>query len=145
MSTEDAPSTNLRQEERKKLRNRLSQRAFRRRQAECLRDLRNRVHNTQDSGRIDQLQHENTLLRAELVKLQGKLSLLMGKFQGLSDSITHTLDASPSSEEQPGKSPSSDQSQVSSNTDFDWGSLSTSCYDVTEPTLNFATGQSSQL
>ncbi|KAJ4127004.1 hypothetical protein NW768_008625 [Fusarium equiseti] len=80
--------------ERKKLRNRLSQRAFRRRQAECIRELRNRVNADQrpDSERVEALQKENKLLRQQLIDVQTKMSRLLASVQGLSDSVAKTLD-----------------------------------------------------
>ncbi|KAF5007185.1 hypothetical protein FDECE_6495 [Fusarium decemcellulare] len=81
-------------QEKKKLRNRLSQRAFRRRQAECIRELRSRVNADQrpDSERIEALQRENRQLRAQLVDVQTKMSRLLATVQLLNDSVLKTLD-----------------------------------------------------
>ncbi|KAF9771219.1 hypothetical protein IL306_011137 [Fusarium sp. DS 682] len=92
----DSPEKNpaLSEQERKKLRNRLSQRAFRRRQAECIRELRNRVNADQrsDSERVEALQKENRMLRQQLIDVQTKMSRMMASFQLLSDSVAKTLD-----------------------------------------------------
>ncbi|RGP61661.1 bzip transcription [Fusarium longipes] len=98
----DSPSTSqaddksppITEAERKKLRNRLSQRAFRRRQAECIRELRNRVNADQkpDSERVEALQKENKILRQQLIDVQAKMSKLLATVQLLSDSVTKTLD-----------------------------------------------------
>lgn len=82
------------EQERKKLRNRLSQRAFRRRQAECIRELRNRVNVDQrpDSERVEALQQENSRLRTQLVEVQSKLGRLLATVQSLTDSVSVTLD-----------------------------------------------------
>ncbi|KAH7240827.1 major facilitator superfamily domain-containing protein [Fusarium redolens] len=79
---------------RRKLRNRLSQRAFRRRQAECIRELKNRVNADQrsDSERVEALQKENRLLRQQLIDVQTKMSRMMASVQLLSDSVAKTLD-----------------------------------------------------
>ncbi|KPM44222.1 hypothetical protein AK830_g2394 [Neonectria ditissima] len=84
------------EQERKKLRNRLSQRAFRRRQAECIRELRSRVNVDQrpDGERVVELQRENARLRARLVDVQGKLARLLATVQTLTDSVALTLDGS---------------------------------------------------
>ncbi|KAK7425913.1 hypothetical protein QQZ08_007627 [Neonectria magnoliae] len=77
-----------------KLRNRLSQRAFRRRQAQCVRELRSRVNVDQrpDSERVTELQRENARLRAQLVEVQSKLARLLATVQTLTDSVSVTLD-----------------------------------------------------
>lgn len=78
----------------RKLRNRLSQRAFRRRQAECIRELRNRVNADRrpDSERVEALQKENKILRQQLIDVQAKMSKVLASVQLLSDSVTKTLD-----------------------------------------------------
>ncbi|RBQ73824.1 hypothetical protein FVER14953_10107 [Fusarium verticillioides] len=90
----------LTEQERKKLRNRLSQRAFRRRQAECIRELKNRVNADQrsDSERVEALQKENKLLRQQLIDVQTKMSRMMASVQLLSDSVAKTLDDTASGE-----------------------------------------------
>ncbi|KAI9170582.1 hypothetical protein HJFPF1_00050 [Paramyrothecium foliicola] len=84
----------LSEQERKKLRNRLSQRAFRRRQAECIRDLKSQVEAGQkpDGDRVEALQRENRQLRKQLVDVQTKLSKLLASMQLLSNSVSETLD-----------------------------------------------------
>lgn len=84
----------------RKLRNRLSQRAFRRRQAECIRELKNRVNADQrsDSERVEALQKENRLLRQQLIDVQTKMSRMMASVQLLSDSVAKTLDDTASGE-----------------------------------------------
>ncbi|EXK29779.1 hypothetical protein FOXG_11708 [Fusarium oxysporum f. sp. lycopersici 4287] len=96
----DEKNTTLNEQERKKLRNRLSQRAFRRRQAECIRELKNRVNADQrsDSERVEALQKENRLLRQQLIDVQTKMSRMMASVQLLSDSVAKTLDDTASGE-----------------------------------------------
>ncbi|CZR47808.1 uncharacterized protein FPRO_13475 [Fusarium proliferatum ET1] len=96
----DEKNTTLTEQERKKLRNRLSQRAFRRRQAECIRELKNRVNADQrsDSERVEALQKENRLLRQQLIDVQTKMSRMMASVQLLSDSVAKTLDDTASGE-----------------------------------------------
>ncbi|KAG5820947.1 hypothetical protein H9Q74_008555 [Fusarium xylarioides] len=98
--TFDEKNTSLTEQERKKLRNRLSQRAFRRRQAECIRELKNRVNADQrsDSERVEALQKENKLLRQQLIDVQTKMSRMMASVQLLSDSVAKTLDDTTSGE-----------------------------------------------
>ncbi|KAL9563555.1 hypothetical protein ACKAV7_012223 [Fusarium commune] len=96
----DEKNTTLNEQERKKLRNRLSQRAFRRRQAECIRELKSRVNADQrsDSERVEALQKENRLLRQQLIDVQTKMSRMMASVQLLSDSVAKTLDDTASGE-----------------------------------------------
>ncbi|KAK1673643.1 pyridoxal phosphate-dependent transferase [Colletotrichum godetiae] len=77
----------------RRLRNRLSQQAFRRRQAERMRELSSRVNTDQksDNLRIEELQRENRQLRAQLVDVQARMSRLLANIQGLSDSVSKTL------------------------------------------------------
>ncbi|KAK2040413.1 hypothetical protein LZ31DRAFT_604152 [Colletotrichum somersetense] len=93
-ATKDSAGTHVSEQERKRLRNRLSQQAFRRRQAERIRELSNRVNVDQksDSERIEALQQENRQLRMQLVEVQAKMSRLLATLQGLSDSVSKTLD-----------------------------------------------------
>ncbi|WYZ44799.1 hypothetical protein EsH8_VIII_000115 [Colletotrichum jinshuiense] len=88
----DKPSS-ASEQERKRLRNRLSQQAFRRRQAERIRDLSNRVNEDQksDGERMEALQRENRQLREQLVEVQAKMSRLLATLQGLNDSVSKTL------------------------------------------------------
>ncbi|KAK2059517.1 hypothetical protein LY76DRAFT_19427 [Colletotrichum caudatum] len=99
-ATEEIAGTHISEQERKRLRNRLSQQAFRRRQAERIRELSNRVNVDQksDSDRIEALQQENRQLRMQLVEVQAKMSRLLATLQGLSDSVTKTLHNSAAAE-----------------------------------------------
>ncbi|KZL77810.1 beta-eliminating lyase [Colletotrichum tofieldiae] len=91
---EESTGTHMSEQERKRLRNRLSQQAFRRRQAERIRELSSRVNVDQrsDSERIEALQRENRHLRTQLVEVQTKMSRLLATLQGLNDSVSKTLD-----------------------------------------------------
>jgi hypothetical protein len=77
----------------RKLRNRLSQQAFRRRQAEYVKELQKRV----DAGSWPQneafkaLQEENAHLRKQLVEFQSKLARLIATIQSLSGSVSEAL------------------------------------------------------
>ncbi|OHW99665.1 bZIP transcription factor [Colletotrichum incanum] len=90
---EESSGTHMSEQERKRLRNRLSQQAFRRRQAERIRELSNRVNVDQksESERIEALQRENRQLRTQLVEVQTKMSRLLASLQGLNDSVSKTL------------------------------------------------------
>ncbi|KAK1531724.1 hypothetical protein CPAR01_11373 [Colletotrichum paranaense] len=98
-SHEEDKSSSMSEQERKgcfnlrRLRNRLSQQAFRRRQAERMRELSSRVNTDQksDNERIEELQRENRQLRAQLVNVQARMSRLLANIQGLSDSVSKTL------------------------------------------------------
>ncbi|KAF4337153.1 hypothetical protein FBEOM_9003 [Fusarium beomiforme] len=72
-----------------------------RKQAECIRELRNRVNADQrsDSERVEALQKENRLLRQQLIDVQTKMSRMMASFQLLSDSVAKTLDDTASAAE----------------------------------------------
>nr|XP_036578572.1 bZIP transcription factor [Colletotrichum truncatum]KAF6785867.1 bZIP transcription factor [Colletotrichum truncatum] len=91
---DDEKGSSMSEQERKRLRNRLSQQAFRRRQAERMRELSNRANSDQrsDNERMDALQEENRQLRAQLVEVQSKMSRLLASIQGISDSVSKTLD-----------------------------------------------------
>ncbi|KAK1973312.1 hypothetical protein LZ30DRAFT_611229 [Colletotrichum cereale] len=93
-ASEEGVGTHMSEQERKRLRNRLSQQAFRRRQAERIRELSSRVNVDQksDSERIEALQQENRQLRTQLVEVQTKMSRLLATLQGLNDSVSKTLD-----------------------------------------------------
>lgn len=80
--------------EKRKLRNRLSQRAFRRRQAESIRELRNRINADQisETEQITALQKENSCLRSQLVEVQTKLSRVLATLHSLTDSVSKALD-----------------------------------------------------
>ncbi|TDZ32395.1 hypothetical protein C8035_v012425 [Colletotrichum spinosum] len=90
----DKDSSSMSEQERKRLRNRLSQQAFRRRQAERIRELSSRVNvdERSDDERMEALQRENRQLRTQLVEVQTKLSRLLASLQGISDSVSKTLD-----------------------------------------------------
>ncbi|KAJ3457794.1 hypothetical protein MRS44_014935 [Fusarium solani] len=87
-------------DERKKLRNRLSQRAFRRRQAESLRELKNRANASQapDNERVLALEQENGRLRVQLAQFQSQLEGVQATFSLMSKTLSSILDekASPS-------------------------------------------------
>ncbi|KAM0344924.1 hypothetical protein ACHAPU_007058 [Fusarium lateritium] len=101
ISQGDEKNPAISEQERKKLRNRLSQRAFRRRQAECIRELRNKVNADQrpDSERVEALQKENQMLRKQLIDVQAKMSKMLASVQLLSESVSKTLDDTASGEE----------------------------------------------
>ncbi|KEF52050.1 uncharacterized protein A1O9_12040 [Exophiala aquamarina CBS 119918] len=84
------------EQNKKKLRNRLSQRAYRRRQAECVRDLKHRTSADESNAeQIEALQTENRALRRELVDVQNKLYSVSATIQMLTDSMSQTLDGIP--------------------------------------------------
>ncbi|KAJ0158424.1 hypothetical protein CTA2_11605 [Colletotrichum tanaceti] len=91
---EDKGAAHMSEQERKRLRNRLSQQAFRRRQAERMRELSSRANADQkpDGERVEALQRENRQLRTQLVEVQAKMARLMVALRGLSDSVSQTLD-----------------------------------------------------
>ncbi|KAI8657012.1 BZIP domain-containing protein [Fusarium sp. Ph1] len=94
----NAPSelttTKIDKDERKKLRNRLSQRAFRRRQAESLRELKNRVNASQapDNERVLALEQENGRLRVQLARFQSQLEGVQATFSLMSKTLSSILD-----------------------------------------------------
>ncbi|KAH7161846.1 hypothetical protein EDB81DRAFT_785629 [Dactylonectria macrodidyma] len=117
--------------ERKKLRNRLSQRAFRRRQAESIRELRSlaNINQKPENERNEELQRENSALRTQLVDVQNKLSRLLTTVQGLSDAVAKTLDETAvklnDNKKQPAQRANTSQANVertiaSSNTSTNW-------------------------
>ncbi|KAH0430153.1 hypothetical protein CcaCcLH18_05857 [Colletotrichum camelliae] len=69
----------------KKLRNRLSQQAFRRRRDDLIRELRERADNNQtnESEALAKLRHENTALRQQLAEAHAKLNSLLAGVQAL--------------------------------------------------------------
>lgn len=73
--------------------NRLAQRAFRRRQAETLRELKTRVDAGQTSNGdvMAALKQENSLLRKQLTETQGQLERVQATLQSMTGSITKTL------------------------------------------------------
>ncbi|KAI8715710.1 BZIP domain-containing protein [Fusarium sp. LHS14.1] len=92
-------SPDLDKNQKRKLRNRLSQRAFRRRQAEYLRDLRNRAEASQkpDNERIAELEEENGRLRAHITELQSRLEGVQVTLQMIASSSSKILGRSKSS------------------------------------------------
>ncbi|VUC23517.1 unnamed protein product [Clonostachys rosea] len=88
--TSTQPSSSDR--EKKKVRNRLSQQAFRRRQALKLKQLQDRVESSEkpDCTVNDKLQRENYLLRCQLLQAQTKLSRVMEITRQLSVAIEAT-------------------------------------------------------
>lgn len=58
-----------------------------------MRELSSRVNTDQksDNERIEDLQRENRQLRAQLVDVQARMSRLLANIQGLSDSVSKTL------------------------------------------------------
>lgn len=74
--------------------NRLAQRAFRRRQAETLRELKTHVDDshTSNGDLVAALKHENSHLRKQLTDTQGQLERLQATLQSMTGSITKTLD-----------------------------------------------------
>ncbi|RSM09635.1 hypothetical protein CEP52_003954 [Fusarium oligoseptatum] len=100
-STEDQhepASSELDKNQKRKLRNRLSQRAFRRRQAEYLRDLRNRAEASQkpNNERVVELEEENGRLRAHITELQSRLEGVQVTLQMIASSSSKILGRSES-------------------------------------------------
>ncbi|KAK7210897.1 hypothetical protein V2G26_018075 [Clonostachys chloroleuca] len=90
-------------DERKKIRNRLSQRAFRRRRAEHLRELESRANASDqpDDDRLVVLEQENRRLRAHITQLQSQLESIQATIQLMTKSSNVLLDATePSSNEE---------------------------------------------
>ncbi|KAJ3528433.1 hypothetical protein NM208_g10200 [Fusarium decemcellulare] len=89
----DSTSAELDKTQKRKLRNRLSQRAFRRRQAEYLRDLKNRAEASQkpDNERVVALEEENGRLRAHITELQSRLEGIQATLQMLATSSSKIL------------------------------------------------------
>ncbi|WKT52615.1 hypothetical protein QSH57_003129 [Fusarium oxysporum f. sp. vasinfectum] len=87
------------QDERKKLRNRLSQRAFRRRQAENLRELKHRANGTQlpDNERLATLEHENNHLRTQIAGFQSQVESIQATLSLMSKSLSDLLSQKPPS------------------------------------------------
>ncbi|KAL2680650.1 hypothetical protein Neosp_008253 [[Neocosmospora] mangrovei] len=92
-------SSDLDKNQKRKLRNRLSQRAFRRRQAEYLRDLRNRAEASQkpENERVAELEEENGRLRAHITELQSRLEGVQVTLQMIASSSSKILGRSKSS------------------------------------------------
>ncbi|KAH8123938.1 hypothetical protein ACSS6W_010512 [Trichoderma asperelloides] len=83
--------------DKKKVRNRLSQQAFRRRRAEDLKTLQERLNSSYkpQSETIARLEEENRNLRMQLIKIQTQLSRFVVNTQLLNDSISRALDPNP--------------------------------------------------
>ncbi|KAH8688799.1 hypothetical protein BGW36DRAFT_402300 [Talaromyces proteolyticus] len=79
--------------EKKRLRNRLAQRAFRRRQANRLRELRDQVNlgDKPYDETIKNLQEENSCLRKNLIQVQSNLARLIATMQKMSRTISDAL------------------------------------------------------
>ncbi|RSL40742.1 hypothetical protein CEP53_013181 [Fusarium sp. AF-6] len=92
-------SSELDKNQKMKLRNRLSQRAFRRRQAEYLRHLRNRAEASQkpDNERVSELEEENGRLRAHITELQSRLEGVQVTLQIIASSSSKILGRSETS------------------------------------------------
>lgn len=80
----------------RRLRNRLAQRAFRRRQADRLRTLLDRADSTDRpyDETIQTLQDENSHLRKNLIDVQTKLARLVATMQSLTGSVADALEFS---------------------------------------------------
>lgn len=78
----------------RKLRNRLSQRAFRRRQAESLRELKNRANASQapDNERVLTLEQENSRLRVQLAQFHSQLEGVQATLSLMSKTLSNILD-----------------------------------------------------
>ncbi|KAL1301964.1 hypothetical protein AAFC00_002420 [Neodothiora populina] len=88
--------------ERKKQRNRLSQKAFRNRQAEYIRELENRVAglSKSDDERVAELEEENKSLRSQLLNVNNKLESVQVTLQTLTNTISGALNLSSKSEDE---------------------------------------------
>ncbi|KAJ5092839.1 hypothetical protein N7456_008700 [Penicillium angulare] len=86
-------STENEEIEKRRLRNRLSQQAFRRRQKESLRELRNQAQSKDkpENEIIHELREENNKLRKELLDVQSKLSRYISSMESLTGSISSAL------------------------------------------------------
>ena len=140
----------------RKLRNRLSQRAFRRRQAEYLRDLRNRAEASQkpDNERVVELEEENGRLRAHITELQSRLEGVQVTLQMIASSSSKILGRSESSlprqprieerdSEQEENEPSRDESITADKAQSDstpWPPFSSAALEAIQiPDLSFPT------
>ncbi|KAJ5232341.1 hypothetical protein N7468_005297 [Penicillium chermesinum] len=87
----------------RRLRNRLAQRAFRRRQADRLRTLLDRADATQrpQDETIQMLQDENSRLRKNLLEVQTKLARLVATMQSLTGTVTDALKYSSNGDTEP--------------------------------------------
>lgn len=82
----------------RKLRNRLAQRAFRRRQADNLRELRDRAVSSSEpqDETIRKLREENGRLRKSLIDVHAKLARLTANMQSLSENVSGSIEGSKS-------------------------------------------------
>jgi hypothetical protein len=89
----------------RRLRNRLAQRAFRRRQTNRLKELRDRVdlNDKPYDETVKTLQDENSLLRRNLVEVQSNLARLIATMQKLSGTVSGALCESPQNEPSSGQ------------------------------------------
>jgi hypothetical protein len=83
--------------ENRKLRNRLSQRAFRARQAMRIKELEQRLDNDNrplsgETGRVRELEEQNTMLRNQLLACNKKLESLQITLKALAESTASVLD-----------------------------------------------------
>lgn len=78
----------------RRTRNRLSQRAYRRRQAEYVKELRTyfEAGDRPESEAFKQLRSENVYLRKQLVEIQSKLTRLTETMKALAGSVSNVLD-----------------------------------------------------
>ncbi|QYT05055.1 BZIP domain-containing protein [Trichoderma simmonsii] len=85
--------------DKKKVRNRLSQQAFRRRRAENLKTLQDRLNSSYkpQNETIARLEEENRNLRMQLVEVQAQLSRFAVNTQLLNDSVSRALNPNPPS------------------------------------------------
>ncbi|KAJ4162330.1 hypothetical protein NW754_013763 [Fusarium falciforme] len=149
-------SSELDKNQKRKLRNRLSQRAFRRRQAEYLRDLRNRAEASQkpDNERVAELEEENGRLRAHITELQSRLEGVQVTLQMIASSSSKILGRSGSSlprqprieerdSEQEENEPSRDESITADKAQSDstpWPPFSSAALEAIQiPDLSFPT------
>ncbi|KAF4946720.1 hypothetical protein FGADI_10924 [Fusarium gaditjirri] len=90
----DEKNTTLSEQERKQVPSTPQLLIITNKQAECIRELKNRVNADQrsESERVEALQKENRLLRQQLIDVQTKMSRMMASVQLLSDSVAKTLD-----------------------------------------------------
>ncbi|PTB41315.1 hypothetical protein M441DRAFT_457151 [Trichoderma asperellum CBS 433.97] len=102
----------------RKVRNRLSQQAFRRRRAENLKTLQERLNSSYkpQSETIARLEEENRDLRMQLIKVQTQLSRFVVNTQLLNDSISHALDPNPSNKSTTNQDADSQSQNVSEST-----------------------------
>ncbi|KAL6885404.1 hypothetical protein GGI43DRAFT_426656 [Trichoderma evansii] len=125
--------------DKKKVRNRLSQQAFRRRRAENLKTLQERLNSSYkpQSETIARLEEENRNLRMQLIEVQTQLSRFVVNTQLLNGSISRALNSNPSKDSVANQDADSQPESVSESTDdnnynFD-GPLDFSSIDIDAP------------